>query len=127
MNSTLHFVLAATAAGLLAGCASMQPHDAKSELTAAGFKLRKPDTAKKREIYDSLPDGKLERVTVSGKAYYVFKDEKSGGAYVGRESEHQRYLQICQHEHSQPAPEEQMDPKTASKYHKYWGVGANLF
>ena len=127
MNSTLRFVLASAAASLLAGCASMQPHNAKSELTAAGFKVRKPDTAKKREVYDSLPDQKLERVTVNGKVYYVFKDKKSGTAYVGGKSERQKYQEICQHEHHQSAPEEQMDPKTASKYKKYWGVGATLF
>jgi len=127
MNSMLRFALAGAAASLLLSCASTQPHNTKSELTAAGFQVRKPDTPKKREIYDSLPDQKLERVTVSGKVYYVFKDEKSGGAYVGGESERQRYQQICQHEHTQPAAEEKMDPATASKYKKYWGVGATLF
>ena len=127
MNSTLRFVLAGAAAGLMVSCASTQPHNAKSELTAAGFKVRKPDTPKKREIYESLPDQKLERVTVSGKVYYVFKEKKSGVAYVGGESEHQRYQQICQHQHTEPASEEKMDPATAAKYKKYWGVGATLF
>jgi len=126
-NSKLRFVLAGAVASLLVSCASMQPHNAKSELTAAGFKVRKPDTPKKREVYESLPDQKLERVTMSGKVYYVFKDEKSGVAYVGGEREHQRYQQICQQQHTQPAPEEKMDPVTASKYKKYWGVGATLF
>jgi hypothetical protein len=127
MNSTLRFVLAGVAGSLLVSCASMQPHNAKSELTAAGFKIRKPDTPKKREIYDSLPNQKLERTTINGKVYYVFKDEEAGVAYVGGASEHQRYQQICQHDRNQPAAEENMDKATASKYHKYWGVGATLF
>ena len=117
----------ALAGSLLASCATMQSHDAKSELTTAGFKIRQPDTPKKREIYESLPDQKLERVTVSGKVYYVFKDEKSGVAYVGGESEHQRYQQICRQEHTQPAAEEKMDPATASKYKKYWGGRSDAF
>jgi hypothetical protein len=127
LKSTLRFALAGAAASLLASCASMQPHNAESELTAAGFKVRKPDTQKKREIYDSLPDQRLERTTVNGKTYYVFKDQKAGVAYVGGESEHQRYRQICQHDRTQPASEENMDKATASKYQKYWGVGATLF
>jgi len=127
LNSMLRLLVAATAVGLSAGCASIHPHDAKSELTASGFKVRKPDTAKKREIYDSLPNQKLERVTVNNKVYYVFKDQKSGIAYVGGETERQNYQQICQHRHTRPAAEEPMNPKTASKYKKYWGVGATLF
>jgi hypothetical protein len=127
LKSTLRFAFVGATASLLASCASMQPHNAESELTAAGFKVRKPDTQKKREIYDSLPDQRLERSTVNGKSYYVFKDQKAGVAYVGGESERQRYQQICRHDHNQPAPEENMNKATAAKYQKYWGVGATLF
>jgi hypothetical protein len=126
-NSTLGLILAVAIVGVFTGCAAMQPHNSKSELTAAGFKVRKPDTAKKREVYDSLTDGKLGRANVNGKIYYVFKDEKAGVAYVGGETEHQRYQQICQHDHTEAVSEENMDKATASKYHKYWGVGATLF
>jgi hypothetical protein len=32
---------------------------------------------------------------MKGRAFYVYKDEKAGVAYVGHEAEYQRYQQLC--------------------------------
>ena len=91
------FVFVATLAGtiLLAGCASMTSANTKSLLTAAGFRARAPQTPKQQQIYAALPPYQVQRATVNGKVFYVYKDEKSGVAYVGREQEYQNYQQLA--------------------------------
>ena len=37
----------------------------------------------------------VQRATVNGKTFYVYKDEKAGVAYIGREQEYQRYQQLA--------------------------------
>jgi hypothetical protein len=88
----------ATLAGaiLLAGCASMGSANTESLLTAAGFRARTPQTPKQQQIYAALPPYQVERAAVPGKGtFYVYKDEKSGLAYIGREQEYQRYQQLA--------------------------------
>jgi hypothetical protein len=92
-NITLLFAAAATL--FVAGCAEMEATNTKSLLSAAGFRVRTPETARQKEIYAALPPYKVERGTVNGKTFYVFKDEKAGTAYVGRELEYQRYRQLA--------------------------------
>jgi hypothetical protein len=90
-------VFVATLAGtiLLAGCASMTSANTESLLTAAGFRARTPQTPKQQQIYAALPPYQVQRATVDGKVFYVYKDEKSGVAYVGREREYQSYQQLA--------------------------------
>jgi hypothetical protein len=91
-------LLLATLAGaiLLTGCASMGSANTESLLTAAGFRARTPQTPKQQQIYAALPPYQVERATVPGKGtFYVYKDEKSGFAYIGREQEYQRYQQLA--------------------------------
>ena len=87
-------ILALFAAGsaLFAGMGSS---NAESLLTAAGFRVRTPETPKRKQIYATLPAYKVERATVNGKVFYVYKDEKKGVAYIGREAEYQRYQQLA--------------------------------
>jgi len=81
---------------LLAGCASMTSANTESLLSAAGFRVRTPQTPKQQQIYAALPPYQVERATVKGKGvFYVYKDEKAGVAYVGREQEYQRYQQLA--------------------------------
>jgi hypothetical protein len=81
---------------LLAGCASMGSANTTSLLTAAGFRARTPQTPKQQQIYAALPPYQVERATVPGKGvFYVYKDEKAGLAYVGREQEYQHYQQLA--------------------------------
>lgn len=91
-------ILIATVAGaiFLAGCASMGSANTTALLTAAGFRARTPQTPKQQQIYAALPPYQVERAKVPGKGvFYVYKDEKSGLAYVGREQEYQRYQQLA--------------------------------
>jgi hypothetical protein len=94
-NALLVFA-AAIAALFLAGCAEMQSGNTTSLLTAAGFRARTPQTPTQQQIYAALPPYQVERATVKGKGvFYVYKDEKAGIAYVGREQEYQRYHQLA--------------------------------
>src|SRR5919198_378514 len=81
---------------LLAGCASMGSSNTESLLTAAGFRVKTPQTPKQQQIYAALPPYQVKRATVPGKGvFYVYKDEKAGLAYIGREQEYQAYQQLA--------------------------------
>jgi hypothetical protein len=87
---------AAVAALFVAGCAGMGSANTTSLLTAAGFRARTPHTPKQQQMYAALPSYQVERATVPGKGvFYVYKDEKAGLAYIGREQEYQRYQQLA--------------------------------
>lgn len=89
-------IFAAAAAALFtAGCAGMTSANTEPLLSAAGFRVRTPQTPKQQQIYAALPPYKVHRATVHGKVFYVYKDEKAGVAYVGREAEYQRYQQLA--------------------------------
>ena len=85
----------ATAALFAGGCAGVGSGNTTSLLTAAGFRARTPQTPKQQQIYAALPPYKVERATVKGHVFYVYKDEKAGVAYVGREQEYQNYHQLA--------------------------------
>jgi hypothetical protein len=87
-------VLAVALLGL-PGCATVETANTKSLLMQAGFHVRTPDTAKRKKIYASLTPYQMQRATVNGKVFYVYKDEKEGVAYVGREPEYQRYRDLA--------------------------------
>jgi hypothetical protein len=121
-NSSLILILAASGVAFFAGCASMETNNnTKSLLSAAGFRVRTPQNPKQQELYAALPSNKVERATVKGKVFYVFKDEKAGVAYVGGEAEHQRYQQLCTKQHLAQAAEEEMNPSLATKWNNQWG------
>jgi hypothetical protein len=95
VNIILIFAVAA-ATLVVAGCAGMGSGNTTSLLTAAGFRARTPQTPKQQQIYAALPPYQVERARVPGKGvFYVYKDEKAGLAYVGREQEYQRYQQLA--------------------------------
>jgi hypothetical protein len=90
------FLSVLAGAFFLAGCAGVGSANTESLLTAAGFRARTPQTPKQQQIYAALPPYQVERATVPGKGvFYVYKDERSGFAYVGREQEYQRYQQLA--------------------------------
>jgi hypothetical protein len=109
INSNLILIMAAWGVTFFTGCASMETNKTTSLLSAAGFRVHTPQTAKQKELYAALPSNKLERGTVKGKVFYVFKDEKAGVEYVGGEPEHRRYQQLCTQQHVAQAPEEEMN------------------
>ena len=95
-NSNLLRILAVAAGALfVAGCAEMGSTNTTSLLSAAGFRALTPQTPKQQQVYAALPPYKVERATMNGRSFYVYKDEKAGVAYVGHDSEYQRYQQLC--------------------------------
>ena len=94
LNVILIFAAAVTTL-FVAGCAEMGSGNTTSLLSAAGFRARTPQTPKQQQLYAALPPYKVERATVKGHVFYVYKDEKAGVAYVGREPEYQRYQQLA--------------------------------
>jgi hypothetical protein len=96
-NSNLIVIFVAAAIALfVAGCAEMGSGNTTSLLTAAGFRARTPQTPKQQQIYAALPPYQVEHATIPGKgSFYVYKDEKAGIAYVGREPEYQRYKELA--------------------------------
>ena len=94
LNIILIFAVA-VATLVVAGCAGVGSGNTTSLLSAAGFRVRTPQTPKQQQIYAALPPYQVQRATVPGKGtFYVYKDEKAGVAYVGREQEYQRYQQL---------------------------------
>jgi hypothetical protein len=95
-NSTILTIFAVAAVTLfVAGCAEMGSGNTTSLLSAAGFRVRTPQTPKQQQMYAALPPYKVERATIQGHVFYVYKDEKAGVAYVGREQEYQNYQQLA--------------------------------
>jgi hypothetical protein len=95
-SNIIIFVSAMAGALFLTGCAGMGSANTTSLLTAAGFRARTPQTPKQQQMYAALPPYQVQRATVPGKGvFYVYKDEKAGLAYVGREQEYQRYQQLA--------------------------------
>ena len=94
LNVILVFAAAVTTL-FVAGCAGMGSGNTTSLLSAAGFRVRTPQTPKQQQMYAALPPYKVERATVKGHVFYVYKDEKAGVAYIGREQEYQRYQQLA--------------------------------
>ena len=86
---------AAVSALFVTGCAEVGSGNTTSLLTAAGFRARTPQTPRQQQIYAALPPYQVERATVKGHIFYVYKDEKAGIAYIGREPEYQRYHQLA--------------------------------
>jgi hypothetical protein len=94
LNVILIFGAAVTAL-FVAGCAEVGSGNTTSLLTAAGFRVHTPQTPKQQQIYAALPPYHVERATVQGHVFYVYKDEKAGVAYIGREHEYQRYHELA--------------------------------
>ena len=94
LNVILIFATAVTAL-FVTGCAEVGSGNTTSLLTAAGFRAHTPQTPKQQQIYAALPAYHVERATVNGHVFYVYKDEKAGVAYVGREQEYQRYHELA--------------------------------
>ena len=96
VSNIIIFLNAMAGALFLTGCAGMGSANTTSLLTAAGFRARTPQTPKQQQMYAALPPYQVQRATVAGKGvFYVYKDEKAGVAYVGREQEYQRYQQLA--------------------------------
>jgi hypothetical protein len=95
-NLKIIVTMAIAAAALsIGGCAGVGSGNTTALLSAAGFRARTPQTPKQQQIYAALPPYQVERATVNGRTFYVYKDEKAGVAYIGREQEYQQYQQMA--------------------------------
>src|SRR6478752_2168034 len=75
LNIILIFAAAVTAL-FVAGCAEVGSGNTTSLLTAAGFRAHNPQTPTQQQIYAALPSYKVERATVKGHVFYVYKTRK---------------------------------------------------
>jgi hypothetical protein len=109
----------------LGGCATMEHANTKSLLTQAGFHTLTPSTPKQKEVWAHLQANQVQRATVNGKVFYVFKDEEAGVAYVGHEAEYQRYreLAIQQRVAQEYYMAVEMDRMYAPGWYGAWGPG----
>jgi len=126
LESTLFLLCALFAAAfVLPGCATVETANTKSLLMSAGFQTRTPTTAKQKEIYAAVTNNQLQRATVNGKVFYVYKDEAAGVAYVGREAEYQAYKQLAiqQHIAQQQYMYYEMERQAAYRWYGGWGPG----
>jgi hypothetical protein len=127
-DSKLILIFAVAVAALLpGGCAEMQSGNTTSLLSAAGFVARTPQTPQQKAIYAALPPYQVQRATIKGKGvFYVYKDEKAGLAYVGREQEYQRYqrLAIAQQIAQDRYMAAQMEADAAWRWYGAWGPRA---
>jgi len=100
----------------------------ESLLTQAGFRARRPETAKQKEIYAKLPAYKIHRAVVDGKVFYVFKNTKKGTAYVGHETEYQHYRQLAtkQRMAEDEAIAAEMDRQTAQRWQREFMIPPRL-
>ena len=108
---------------LLASCASTDASDQKSLLAAAGFRTATPQTAQQHQTYATLPSYKLQRAVVNDKVFYVYKDEKQGLAYIGGETEYQRYQQLAIQKHiaNDYYQAAQLNNQSAMGWYGAWG------
>ena len=109
----------------LSGCASMDSSNQESLLTAAGFRIKTPQTPAQLQCYAEAPAYKVQRATVDGKTFYAYKDEKKGVAYVGGDAEYQKYQQLSlQKEIAQDnIMAAQMNQTMAMNWYGAWGYG----
>ncbi|RBP35361.1 hypothetical protein DES53_12228 [Roseimicrobium gellanilyticum] len=109
----------------LTGCASMDSSNQTSLLSAAGFRVKTPQTPKQLEVYAAAPSYKVHRATVDGRTFYAYKDEKNGVAYVGGEAEYQKYQQLAtQKKIAQDYyMAAQMNQTMAMNWYGAWGYG----
>jgi hypothetical protein len=109
----------------LSSCASMDSSNQESLLTAAGFRIKTPQTPAQLKCYADATPYKVQRATVDGKTFYAYKDEKKGVAYVGGAAEYQRYQQLAlQKEIAQDnIMAAQMNQTMAMNWYGAWGYG----
>lgn len=118
-------LVATSCLSFLTGCASMDAANQEALLSAAGFRVKTPQTVQQKEVYAAAPSYKVHRATVEGKTFYAYKDEKNGVAYVGGEAEYQKYQQLAlQKKIAQDNyMAAQMNQTMAMSWYGAWGYG----
>ncbi len=127
--SVLGIAMAAALSLLLASCASTNASNDRSLLSAAGFRIRTPDTPQQRELYANAKPYTLMRADADGKVFYAYKDEKNGVAYIGGEAEYQRYQQLALQQNiaRQNMMAAQMQRDASYGWYGAWGPDPYIF
>lgn len=106
------------------GCASADASNQKALLSAAGFRIKAPETPAQKELYAAAPAYKVQKFEIKGRQFYAYKDEKAGIAYVGGTPEYERYHELAvqqkiAEEHYAAAP---MERQTGFSWYRAWGM-----
>ena len=108
-------------AGLIS-CASWDASSQEQLLSAAGFRIKTPETDEQVSIYQAMEPYKLLRGELDDAPLFVYKQEKKGIVYVGRDPEYQRYSQLALQRNlaQQDYMAAQMNQSMAYRWN-YWG------
>jgi hypothetical protein len=124
MSAPTKTLVPATIALSLAGCAALHAGDSRateSMLTAAGFQMKRADTAEKLAHLQTLPAGKILRREQQAQTYYVYADPNGCRClYAGRQPEYERYRELARQQTA--ADEEALVTDEASDF-RLWGPG----
>jgi hypothetical protein len=116
---------------VLGSCAGSHPAGGPTmgqTLLSAGFRVRTPETPKQKEIYATLPDQRVQKLTYAGRTYYVYKDAAKGGALVGGEAEYERYRQMRRDDRMLSGTDTAMEMEEASarRWSNAYGFGDDV-
>jgi hypothetical protein len=111
----------------LAGCAGMQTVETKSTeqlLSAAGFRMRLPDSPQKTAHLQQLPQRQLVAYTRNGKTFFVYADAANNHLYWGSQAAYKRYQQMLVEQKiaSQRAMAAELNEAAAMDW-EIWGTG----
>ncbi len=76
-------------------------------LSAAGFRQGASEAAEHKELYAKLSAYELQRIELSGKVLYAYKDEKHGIVYLGDSGNHERFKQLALQQQQENQAEQQ--------------------
>jgi hypothetical protein len=84
-------------AALTASCVSSSTLQSEESLAiSSDFKVITPTAPAQQKQLNSLPNGKLSKVVVAGKTYYILPDHAAQKAYIGGPKQYANYQQLGQ-------------------------------
>lgn len=92
-----HLLLFALTVAFLAGCTAIEKAGSgstESMLAAAGFNVLPADTPERRASLAELEPYVISRQFRNGKPFYIYPDTQGGFAYVGDQTDYDRYQNL---------------------------------
>ncbi len=81
---------------LLSGCVGYYDSaNQESLLVASGFRAYQPETAKQQDMYQRLEPYRLMEIDTGKTTMYVYKNERTGAAYIGGDKEYQAFMKLA--------------------------------
>ncbi|MGB6219626.1 hypothetical protein [Haloferula sp.] len=97
IHRALKYLVLISLAALAASCVSSNTLQSEESLAiSSDFKVITPTKPAQEKQLKSLPNGKLSRVSVGGKTYYILPDHAAGNAYIGGPKQYANYQQLGQ-------------------------------